>query len=62
MNNPILNQFNSFMYQIRGQNPTAILDQLVKSGKVSQQQLNQAHQQAKNLEAQLESVRKNFGL
>lgn len=61
MGNPMMMQFNQFMQQMRGQNPSALLNQLLQSGKVSQQQINQAHQQAKQLEAQFASIRKNFG-
>lgn len=61
MGNPMMMQFNQFMQQMRGQNPNAILNQLVQSGRISQQQLNQAHQQAKQLETQLAGIRKNFG-
>lgn len=61
-NNPMMTQFNQFMQQMRGQDPTAILNQLLQSGRISQQQLNQAHQQAKNLENQFANIRKNFGL
>ena len=61
-NNPMMMQFNQFMQQMRGQDPNAILNQLLQSGRISQQQLNQAHQQAKNLENQFANIRKNFGL
>ncbi len=62
MNNPLMSQFEQFMQQMRGQNPSAVLNQLLQSGKISQQQINQAHRQAKQLEAQLSSIRKNYGL
>ena len=62
MNNPIISNFNMFMQRMRGQNPTAIIDQLVRSGKISQEQLNQAQQQVKQLEPQLAELKKNFGL
>lgn len=61
MNNPIMAQFNMFMQQMRGQDPNAILNQLVKSGRITQQQLNQAQEQAKKLEPQLEELRKKLG-
>lgn len=62
MNNPIISNFNMFMQRMRGQNPNAIIDQLVRSGKISQEQLNQAQQQVKQLEPQLAELKKNFGL
>lgn len=61
MNNPIVSNFNMFMQKMKGQNPNAIIDQLVKSGRISQQQLNQAQEQVKQLEPQLADLKKNFG-
>ena len=54
-------QFNQFMQQMRGQDPNAIINQLVASGRINQQQINQAHQRAKELEKQFEGIKKNFG-
>lgn len=61
MNNPIMIQFNQFMQQMKGQDPNAIINQLVASGRINQQQINQAHQRAKELEKQFEQMKKNFG-
>ena len=61
MNNPLMMQFNQFMQQMRGQDPNAIINQLVASGRINQQQINQAHQRAKELEKQFEGIKKNFG-
>lgn len=61
MNNPMVMQFNQFMQQMKGQDPNAIINQLVVSGRVNQQQINQAHQRAKELEKQFENMKKNFG-
>lgn len=60
-NNPLQNQFNQFMQQMRGQDPNAIINQLVASGRFSQQQINQAHQRVNELNKQLEELRKTFG-
>ena len=38
----MMQQFQAFMQQMRGQDPNALLNQLVSSGQVSQAQLNQA--------------------
>ena len=41
--NPMMNfigQFPKFMQQMRGQNPNQIINSLLSSGKISQQQLN----------------------
>lgn len=62
MINPIEKQFNMFMQQIKGQDPNQLLNQLVSSGRVSQNQINQAHKQIENLKSQLDGLRKTFGL
>lgn len=54
-------QFNQFMQQMRWQDPNAIINQLAASGKINQQQINQAHQRAKEFEKQFEGIKKNFG-
>lgn len=61
MNNPMMMQFNQFMQQMRGQDPNAIINQLLSSGRVNQQQINQAHQRVKDLEKQFEGMKKTFG-
>lgn len=54
-------QFNQFMQQMKGQDPNAIINQLVASGRINQQQINMAHQRARELEKQFESMKKTFG-
>lgn len=61
MLNPLQNQFNLFMQQMRGQDPNAVLNQLVSSGRVSQEQINQAHKQVENFKNQFENMKKFFG-
>jgi hypothetical protein len=61
MINPMQNQFTMFMQQMRGQDPNAIIEQLVKSGRINQQQINEAHKKAKELEAQFQPFRNKFG-
>lgn len=61
MFNPLQNQFNQFMQQMRGQDPNAIINQLLSSGRVNQQQINQAHQKAKEFETQFEQMKNFFG-
>lgn len=61
MNNPMMMQFNQFMQQMRGQDPNAIINQLLSSGRINQQQINMAHQRAKELEKQFEGMKKTFG-
>ena len=50
-------RFQDFVLQMQGQDPQALINQLVASGRVSQAQLNQAQQQARQLSGLLSSVR-----
>ena len=61
MMNPIEKQFNMFMQQMKGQDPNMLIKQLLSSGRVSQQQINQAHQKAKEIEQQFDGMKKFFG-
>lgn len=54
-------QFPQFMQQMRGKNPDQLLQQVVQSGRVSQQQLNQAQQMADQMKGQFEQFRGMFG-
>ena len=56
MFNPLQNQFNIFMQQMKGRDPNALLNQLISSGKVSQEQINNAHKQVENLKGQFENM------
>lgn len=59
-NNP-LQSFVSFMQNMKGQNPNTILNNLVSSGKISQQQLNVAQQKAKEMSGAFNGFRSMFG-
>lgn len=56
-----LHQFQQFMQQMRGQDPQKILNDMVSSGKITQNQLNQAQQQAQRMQGVLEPLRNMFG-
>lgn len=60
MNN-MMGQFQQFMNQMKGQDPNQIINQMVQSGKISQQQLNQVQQQARQMESQFEQFKGMFG-
>lgn len=45
-NNNILAQFQQFKQQMQGKNPNEEINKLLKSGAISQQELNQAQQMA----------------
>lgn len=51
-NNPMnmMQQFQKFMGEMKGKNPTEELNKLLQSGKVNQQQLNQAQQMAQQMQ------------
>lgn len=61
MNNPLRSQFNQFMQQMRGKDPTAIINQLIASGRLNQNQINQAHQKAQELDKELQELKNKFG-
>ena len=63
MPNPMqmISHFPQFMQQMRGQDPQQLLNQLVQSGRVNQQQLNQAQQMAQQMQWQFEQFRGMFG-
>jgi hypothetical protein len=61
MGNPIQQQFNMFMQQMKGQDPNQILNQLLSTGRVSQNQINQAQQKANDMKNQLDNMKKFFG-
>lgn len=52
--------FSNFMEQFRGQNPNAIIEQMVQSGKLSQSQLNMVQGRAKQITGSLEHLREKF--
>ncbi|WP_278871356.1 hypothetical protein [Leyella stercorea] len=50
-NGNIVQQFQQFVRQMQGKNPTEEINRLLQSGKVSQQQLNQAQQMAEQMKS-----------
>lgn len=45
----MMNQFQRFMNEMKGKNPNEELNRLLQSGRISQQQLNQAQQMAQQM-------------
>lgn len=45
----LMQQFQQFVAQMQGRNPNAMIQELVQSGRVTQDQLNQAQQKASQL-------------
>lgn len=58
---PQRHPFLQFMNQMKGQDPNAIINKMVRSGQLSQDQLNQVQQQAQQVQKNLESFRSMFG-
>lgn len=53
--------FVQFMNQMRGKDPNQILQDMMSSGKLNQQQLNQAQNMAKQVEGQFNGFKSMFG-
>lgn len=56
-----MRMFQQFMQSMRGQDPNQILNQMISSGRISQQQLNQIQAQARQMESQFDGFKKMFG-
>ena len=52
----MMQQFQPFMNQMRGKDPNAMIQELVSSGRVSQQQLDQAQRQAQQIANTFQSM------
>lgn len=57
----MMQQFQAFMSQMKGKDPNSMIQELVSSGQVSQQQLDQAQRQAQQMAAMFEPLRGMFG-
>ena len=57
----MMQQFQQFMNQMRGKDPNAMIQELVSSGRVSQQQLDQAQKQAQQMQGMFEGMRGMLG-
>lgn len=57
----MMQAFQQFMQQNQGKNPNEMIQQLLSSGKLNQQQLNQAQQIAKQMEGPLSGLKGMFG-
>ena len=57
----MMQQFTQFMNQMRGKDPNAMIQELVSSGRVSQQQLDAAQKQAQQMQGMFEGMRGMFG-
>lgn len=57
----MMQAFQQFMQQNQGKNPNEVIQQMLSSGKLNQQQLNQAQQMAKQIEGPLSGLKSMFG-
>ena len=58
---PLMQNFTNFMNQYRGQNPRAIINQMVQSGQISQHQLNAVQQRAQQMSGIFGQFKNRFG-
>lgn len=54
--NPMLQNFQRFMQQMQGKDPNALIQEMMQSGKISQEQYNQARQQAQQIANTFQSM------
>ncbi len=59
--NPIGGQFQQFMDQMQGKNPQEMINQMLTSGQLSQQQLNAIQQRAQQIAPMLNGMKNMFG-
>lgn len=59
--NPIGWQFQQFMGQMQGKNPQEMINQMLTSGQLSQQQLNAIQQRAQQIAPMLNGMKNMFG-
>lgn len=57
----MLQSFPNFMQMMRGQNPDAILQNMKQTGRITQQQIEQATQQANSMMQQMSQFKAMFG-
>ena len=57
----MMQMFPQFMNQMKGKDPQQILNQMLSSGQVNQQQLDQAQKMAQQMQEQLNGFKSMFG-
>lgn len=57
----MMQNFQTFMQQMRGKDPNAIISQMVSSGRVSQAQLDQVQRQAQQMQGIFNGMKGMFG-
>lgn len=54
----MLSQFQNFMQQMQGKDPNQEIAKLLQSGRISQQQLNQAQQMAQQFQGMMGTLKR----
>ena len=57
----MMQQFQQFMNQMKGKDPNAVIQDMMQSWKITQDQYNQARQQAQQMQGMFEGMRGMFG-
>ena len=57
----MMQQLQQFMNQMKGKDPNAVIQDMMQSGKITQDQYNQARQQAQQMQGMFEGMRGMFG-
>ena len=57
----MMQQFQQFMNQMKGTDPNAMIQEMVSSGRISQDQLNQVQKQAQQMSGMFEGMRGMYG-
>ena len=57
----MMQQFQQFMNQMKGKDPNAVIQDMMQSGKITQDQYNQARHQAQQMQGMFEGMRGMFG-
>ena len=57
----MMQMFPQFMAQYRGQDPNHLIQQLLSSGKLNQNQINQAQQMQQQMAGQFDGFKSMFG-
>ena len=59
--NNIISFLPQFMNQMKGQNPDAILNNLLSSGKITQEHINQAQAKKQQMQGMFNAYKSKFG-
>ena len=58
--NPMMQQFQNFMQQMKGKDPNAMIQEMVSSGRISQAQLDQVQKQAQQMQDKMQKMQEEI--